>query len=269
MKKLVWSSLAMAVVPLVLACGPVRGPSEASVPTLVPPPAPATSTSASPTFVEPAPAQQTSKNGFVTEPDLPPTVVATSGPDPTGGRFTLAEATAGMSGSGPLVATLRTSEGDLRCRLYEDRAPLAVASFVGLARGTRPWKDPATGAWVKRRAYDGTTFHRIIKGFMIQGGDPKGNGTGEPGYVFDDEIWPGSKHDRPGLLCTANRGANTNGAQFFVTDARAKHLDGNYTIFGDCSPVDVVHAIANVPVGPGDRPEVPVTISRVDISREP
>lgn len=262
-------SLALAGAPVafvVLACGPVRGPNESAVPVLVPPPAPAASSSSA--KVEPAPAPP-AKSSFVTEADLPPTVVATSGPDPTGGRFTVADATAGMSGTGPLVATIRTSEGDLRCRLYEDRAPLAVASFVGLARGTRPWKDPATGAWVKRRAYDGTTFHRVIKGFMIQGGDPKGNGTGEPGYVFDDEIWPGAKHDKPGLLCTANRGPNTNGAQFFVTDARAKHLDGNYTIFGDCSPVEVVHAIANVPVGPGDRPDVPVTISRVDISREP
>jgi peptidyl-prolyl cis-trans isomerase A (cyclophilin A) len=262
MKKLLGTSLAFAQVALVVvACGPVRGPNESTVPVLLPPPATSATT-------EPAHAPQPAKSDFVTEADLPPTVVATSGPDPTGGHFTLAEATAGMVGNGTLVATIRTSEGDLRCDLYEDRAPLAVASFVGLARGTRPWKDPATGKWVKRRAYDGTTFHRVVKGYMIHGGDPNGDGTGDPGYVFNDEIWPGSKHDRPGLLCTVNRGPNTNGAQFFVTDARANRLDGNYTIFGDCSPVDVVHAIASVPVGFNGHPQTPVTISRVDISRE-
>jgi peptidyl-prolyl cis-trans isomerase A (cyclophilin A) len=142
-----------------------------------------------------------------------------------------------------------------------------VANFVGLARGTRPFKDK--GQWVTRHAYDGTTFHRIIKGFMIQGGDPKGTGTGEPGYVFKDELWTGlgSKHDRPGLLCMANRGPDTNGMQFFITDAAAAHLDRSYTIFGECSPVSVVHAIANVPTESGDRPSQEITIDKVEITR--
>jgi peptidyl-prolyl cis-trans isomerase A (cyclophilin A) len=120
---------------------------------------------------------------------------------------------------------------------------------------------------VNKPAYDGTTFHRVIKGFMIQGGDPKGNGTGEPGYVIPDEIWSGAKHDRAGLLCMANRGKNTNGAQFFITDAAAPHLDGGYTIFGECQPEQVVHDIAGVSVS-GERPTQPVTIKSVTISRD-
>lgn len=167
---------------------------------------------------------------------------------------------------GELVATIETSLGELTCRLFEEKAPQTVSNFVGLATGTREWKNPASGKWVNEPAYDGTTFHRIIRGFMIQGGDRKGDGTGEPGYVIPDEIWPGAKHDRPGLLCMANRGPNTNGAQFFITDAAVAHLDGNYTIFGECEPVDVVHRIASVPVR-GSAPEQPVVIEHVRIAR--
>jgi peptidyl-prolyl cis-trans isomerase A (cyclophilin A) len=170
------------------------------------------------------------------------------------------------AGRGELVATIQTSMGDLTCRLYEDKAPQTVLNFVGLATGQREWKHPASGKWVNEPAYDGTSFHRVIRGFMIQGGDPKGDGSGEPGYVIPDEIWPGAKHDRPGLLCMANRGPNTNGAQFFVTDAAAPHLDGNYTIFGECTPVDVVHAIAATPVF-RERPTTPVVITSVRIAR--
>ena len=193
---------------------------------------------------------------------------STDGTDPTGGNFALADATASLPGTGPLVATIRTSKGDMVCKLFEDKAPKTVANFVGLARGVRPYKSHLDGRWVKGPIYDGTTFHRVIKGFMIQGGDPQGTGAGEPGYVIPDEIWPGAKHDRTGLLCMANRGKNTNGAQFFITDAPAAHLDGNYTIFGECSPASVVHAIANVQKSDGDRPTVPVTINKVEISRD-
>src|SRR4051794_30253480 len=150
--------------------------------------------------------------------------------DPLKGVFTLEDATKGLAGSGPISATIDTDIGKLECKLYDDKAPVTVANFVGLARGIRPWKDPS-GEWVKKAAYDGTVFHRIIKGFMIQGGDARGTGAGEPGYVIQDEVWPGAKHDRAGLLCMANRGKNTNGAQFFITDAAAAHLDGGYTIF--------------------------------------
>jgi len=187
------------------------------------------------------------------------------GPDPMNGVFTVAQATAGLPEKGALSATIKTSRGDLKCRLYDDKAPVAVASFVGLARGTRPFKEK--GKWVTRAAYDGTLFHRVIKGFMIQGGDPTGTGKGEPGFVFKDELWQGGRHDRPGLLCMANRGPDTNGMQFFITDASAPHLDRSYTIFGECSPVSVVHAIANVPTDATDRPEKDVTIDKVEISR--
>jgi peptidyl-prolyl cis-trans isomerase A (cyclophilin A) len=189
------------------------------------------------------------------------------GGDPAKGKFTLDEALDGLPAKGPITATIKTSLGTMKCKLYDDKAPVTVANFVGLARGLRPWKDPATGAWVKRPIYDGTTFHRVIKGFMIQGGDPKGNGSGEPGYVVKDEIWPGAKHDRAGLLCMANRGPNTNGAQFFITDAAAPHLDrGGYTIFGECAPTTVVRAIASTPVA-GERPATQVDITSVTISR--
>lgn len=198
----------------------------------------------------------------------PPAAAAKpSGGDPLNGSFSLADATKDIKGTGALTAKIDTSKGAVTCKLFEDKAPNTVANFVGLARGTRPWKDPATGTWVTRPAYNGTVFHRIIKGFMIQGGDPKGNGSGEPGYVIKDELWEGAKHDRAGLLCMANRGHDTNGAQFFITDAAAAHLDHNYTIFGECAPVDVVHTIASVPLN-GERPETPVNIKSVTVARE-
>jgi peptidyl-prolyl cis-trans isomerase A (cyclophilin A) len=212
----------------------------------------------------------TSASSATAEPSSPPAapaaggVVQHGGEDPLGGKFTLADATKGLTGTGPLTATITTSMGALSCKLYDDKAPNTVANFVGLARGLRPWK--AGGDWVKRPSYDGTTFHRIIKGFMIQGGDPEGTGRGEPGYVINDEIWPGAKHDRAGLLCMANRGHNTNGQQIFITDAAASYLDGNYTIFGECSPEQTIHDLAAVPVT-GDHPNSPPLIKSVTITR--
>jgi len=192
---------------------------------------------------------------------------------PVTGPIDLATATAGLAGSGPLVADIETSEGKLTCKLFEDRAPKAVANFVGLARGLQPFKDPGTGKWIKRAAYDGTSFHRIIKGFMSQGGDPTGTGTGDPGYTFADEN-PQAKHDRPGLLCMANKGANTNGMQFFITDGAAAWLDYNppqnqttYTNFGECSPIEVVHKLGSVPTA-GEKPLNKPTVSKVTIRRE-
>lgn len=181
------------------------------------------------------------------------------------GRFTLDDAQRVVKGSGSFIATIRTGKGSMTCKLYDSQAPNTVANFVGLATGARAWKDPKSGKWTHRPAYDGTPFHRTIKGFMIQGGDPLGTGTGEPGYVIDDEMW-GGRHDRPGQLCMANRGPNTNGAQFFITDGPAPHIDSSYTIFGDCTPVDVVREIANEPTQ-GDRPLKPVTIESVRITR--
>jgi peptidyl-prolyl cis-trans isomerase A (cyclophilin A) len=190
--------------------------------------------------------------------------------DPVAGKWAFDDATKDLKGDGPLSAKIDTSKGAITCKLYDDKAPITVANFVGLARGLRPFKDPkkpGSNEWVKRPFYDGTTFHRIIKGFMIQGGDPLGTGSGEPGYVIPDELWQGAKHDRAGLLCMANRGHNTNGAQFFITDAAAAHLDGNYTIFGECTPEQTVHDIAGGETL-GDRAKTPVTIKTVTISRQ-
>jgi peptidyl-prolyl cis-trans isomerase A (cyclophilin A) len=185
--------------------------------------------------------------------------------DPLGGKFSLADATKGLTGKGPLIAEIKTAKGTLSCTLYEDKAPLTVANFVGLARGLRPWKTPQ-GKWEKKPGYDGTTFHRVVKGFMIQGGDPAGTGSGEPGYVIPDEVWEDALHDQRGLLCMANRGPNTNGMQFFVTDGVAAHLDGGYTIFGKCEPETVVEALANSPVQ-GERAVPPPKIEKVSIKR--
>jgi peptidyl-prolyl cis-trans isomerase A (cyclophilin A) len=186
--------------------------------------------------------------------------------DPLKGKWTLEEATKGLPAGKELSAALETDLGTLTCKLFDDKAPLTVANFIGLARGTRPWKTPE-GKWEKKPAYDGTIFHRIIKGFMIQGGDAKKNGTGEAGYVIPDEVWEDANHDRAGLLCMANRGKNTNSAQFFITDAAAHHLDGGYTIFGECGPEELVHKLASVEVR-GERPAAPPAIKSVKISRK-
>jgi peptidyl-prolyl cis-trans isomerase A (cyclophilin A) len=196
----------------------------------------------------------------------PTASVKPSEDDPLKGKWTLDDAEKGLPAGKQLVATIDTDLGALECKLEGDKAPLTVANFIGLARGTRPWKTP-DGKWEKKAAYDGTTFHRIVKGFMIQGGDAKKNGQGEPGYVIPDEIWEDANHDRPGLLCMANRGPNTNGAQFFITDDAAPHLDNGYTIFGECGPVDMVHKLASVEVV-GERPKTPPVIKKITITRK-
>lgn len=192
---------------------------------------------------------------------------ARGGADPEAGDFTLAEATAGLEGKGSgLRAKIETDGGTLECELWPDKAPVTVANFVGLARGTRPWlKD---GNWVKEPLYDGTPFHRIIKGFMIQGGDPRGSGQGGPGYVIKDEVWPGAHHRDRGLICMANRGPNTNGSQFFIMDGSAPHLDGGYTVFGKCGPETVIEKLASTPLDPHTRqPAKAPVMTRVTISR--
>jgi peptidyl-prolyl cis-trans isomerase A (cyclophilin A) len=196
----------------------------------------------------------------------PVATVPVSPDDPAGGKFTLEEATKGLTGSGPLYAEIQTDLGKLECELYDDKAPITVANFIGLARGLRPFKQK-DGKWAKKNGYDGTTFHRVIKGFMIQGGDPLGTGAGEPGYVIPDEIWEGAHHNERGQLCMANRGKNTNGMQFFIMDGQASHLDGGYTIFGKCAPEDVVIKLASVEVQ-GDRAVKPTKINKVVIKRK-
>jgi peptidyl-prolyl cis-trans isomerase A (cyclophilin A) len=186
--------------------------------------------------------------------------------DPLKGKWTLADATKGLPEGKTLSATIETDMGSLECKLFDDKAPITVANFVGLARGIRPWKTPE-GKWDKKPAYDDGVFHRVIKGFMIQGGDALKNGTGEAGYVIPDEVWEDANHDRAGLLCMANRGPNTNSAQFFIMDDAAVHLDGGYTIFGECGPVETIHKIASVEVR-GDRPTTMPVIKKVTITRK-
>jgi peptidyl-prolyl cis-trans isomerase A (cyclophilin A) len=169
---------------------------------------------------------------------------------------------------GPLFATFKTNAGDIVVQLFEDRAPKTVANFVGLATGAKEWTDPTTGAKVKRPLYNGTVFHRVIPGFMIQGGDPLGNGTGGPGYRFEDEFHPDLKHSKSGILSMANAGANTNGSQFFITQKATPWLDGRHSVFGEVvKGQNIVDSIANVSRDVRDRPIKDVIIQEVIISR--
>jgi peptidyl-prolyl cis-trans isomerase A (cyclophilin A) len=167
------------------------------------------------------------------------------------------------------TATLHTNHGDILINLMPDHAPKTVANFVGLATGTKEYADPQTGEKTTGNFYDGLTFHRVIDGFMIQGGDPLGVGTGGPGYKFGDEFHPELTFNKPYLLAMANAGPGTNGSQFFITVTPTPHLNRRHTIFGevaDQSSRDVVDEIARVETGRNDRPVEPVVIESVDIS---
>lgn len=177
-----------------------------------------------------------------------------------------------------MFATLHTSAGDIRIELFPHHAPKTVRNFVGLATGSQEWKDPSSGATRSEPLYDGTIFHRVIAGFMIQGGDPLGTGTGGPGYNFDDEIHPELTFSEPYLLAMANAGkrrdpvtgqvGGTNGSQFFISVAAVTWLNGKHTIFGkvaDEASRAVVDAIATTQTRPGDRPVEDVTITSVTV----
>ncbi len=166
-------------------------------------------------------------------------------------------------------AVIETSAGKFTCTLFEDQTPVAVANFIGLAEGTKDWTNPVSRAKKHNTPlYDGTIFHRVIPGFMIQGGDPAGNGTGDPGYRFQDEIRSELKFDRPGRLAMANSGPNTNGSQFFITEVQTPHLNGRHTIFGQCEPLSLVTKIANVPRDRAtDKPFTAVKIVHIKIER--
>jgi peptidyl-prolyl cis-trans isomerase A (cyclophilin A) len=165
-------------------------------------------------------------------------------------------------------ATLHTNHGDITLQLFGDQAPMTVANFVGLASGTKEYTDPKTGVRTNGKFYDGLSFHRVIDGFMIQGGCPLGTGTGGPGYKFGDEFHPDLVFNKPYLLAMANAGPGTNGSQFFITVGPQPHLNRKHTIFGevaDQSSRDVVDEIAQVPTGRADRPVKPVIIESVTI----
>jgi peptidyl-prolyl cis-trans isomerase A (cyclophilin A) len=168
-----------------------------------------------------------------------------------------------------IFARFDTSEGSFRARLFDEKAPKTVANFVELAEGTKEWVDPTSRQKVRRPFYDGLIFHRVIDGFMIQGGCPLGTGVGGPGYQFADEFGPGLKHDRPGLLSMANAGPNTNGSQFFVTLAPTPWLDNKHALFGEVvDGIDVVQRIGKTPTGRNDRPVQDVVVRSVVIERE-
>ncbi len=167
------------------------------------------------------------------------------------------------------TATLHTNRGDIVIELFDDQAPKTVENFVGLAGGTKEYVDAKTGETTTGKFYDGLTFHRVIDGFMIQGGCPRGDGRGDPGYRFDDEFHPELSFDRPYLLAMANAGPGTNGSQFFITVAPTPHLNRRHTIFGevtDEASQKVVDAIATTPTGMMDRPVDPVVIESVELA---
>jgi len=174
-----------------------------------------------------------------------------------------------VSAAAKPTAIIDTTAGKMTCTLFPDKAPIGVENFIGLATGTRDWKNPVSGA-MKHGVplYDGTVFHRVIPGFMIQGGDPAGNGSGDPGYKFKNEVSSDLLFDRPGRLAYANAGPNTNGSQFFITEVATPHLNGNYTIFGQCddATVALVKQIAHMATDPqNDRPFRPVKINHITI----
>lgn len=202
----------------------------------------------------PAPAQQQA----VPADDLPDTPSASANiiapPEPNGPRV-----------------VFDTSMGRMICQFYQKQAPLTVANFIGLAEGTKEFVDPVDGQKKTGvRFYDGTTFHRVIPHFMIQGGDRTGTGTGDPGYMFGDEINPGLRFDRGGRLAMANAGPGTNGSQFFITEEATDELNGKHTIFGQCDAhaILVEQSIARVDRGAMDKPLTPVVLNKVTIVPE-
>ena len=169
----------------------------------------------------------------------------------------------------PVYAHFETTLGNFTAELFDDKAPKTVANFAGLADGTKEWKHPKTGEKHTKPFYDGIVFHRVIEGFVLQGGDPLGQGHGGPGYQFADEFHPTLRHDGAGVLSMANAGPNTNGSQFFVTLAATPHLDRRHSVFGKVtSGLDVVDTIGRVPTDANDRPITPVVMKRVWIERK-
>ena len=169
-----------------------------------------------------------------------------------------------------VLAHFTTSDGNFTARLFDEQVPATVANFTGLADGSKEWTDPRTGKKTNAHYFDGTVFHRVIAGFMIQGGDPLGQGTGGPGYKFADEFSPTLRHDKAGVLSMANSGPNTNGGQFFITLAPTAWLDNKHSVFGEIvEGMDVVRKIGGTPTSkPGDRPLKPITVQTVTIEKK-
>ena len=165
-------------------------------------------------------------------------------------------------------AEFATTEGSFKVRLFDQEVPETVANFVGLAEGTKEWTHPGTHEKMTNTPfYDGIIFHRVIEGFMIQGGDPLGQGIGGPGYKFKDEFHPSLRHSKPGILSMANAGPNTNGSQFFITLGPTPHLDNRHSVFGEVTEgMEIVRRIGSTPTGRQDRPVKDVVINAVKIT---
>jgi peptidyl-prolyl cis-trans isomerase A (cyclophilin A) len=167
-----------------------------------------------------------------------------------------------------VYAQFITSEGNFTARLFDQEAPKTVDNFVGLAEGTREWMDPRTNQKVTKPYYDGVIFHRVIQGFMVQSGDPLGQGIGGPGYNFNDEFHPKLRHNKEGILSMANRGPNTNGGQFFITLGPTPHLDDRHSVFGEVTEgMEVVRKIGSTRIGAQDRPAKDIVIQTIKIER--
>ncbi|MGA9392678.1 MAG: peptidylprolyl isomerase [Candidatus Sulfotelmatobacter sp.] len=196
--------------------------------------------------------------------------IGSSAQSATGSQSTPAKPPVHHAATGQPTAVIETSVGNLTCTLFPDKAPIGVENFIGLATGTKDWKTVKGVTKHGVPLYDGTIFHRVIPGFMIQGGDPAGDGTGDPGYKFKNEVSSDLTFDKPGRLAYANAGPNTNGSQFFITEVATPHLNGSYTIFGQCDDATVVlvKQIAHMATDPqNDRPFRPVKIVHIKIVR--
>ena len=213
------------------------------------------------TPVSPAPINETQN------PSLSPSPTAT--PSPTIASKTTSELL-NLKPNPKMHATFKTSQGSIKVELFFDKAPNTVANFVALSEGTKDWVDPQTGKTVSGKPlYNGTIFHRVIKDFMVQGGDPLGNGTGGPGYKFADEFDPSLTFEKPFMLAMANSGVNTNGSQFFITTVPTTWLNGKHTIFGKViEGMDIVTAISNTPTNQSDQPVKQITLNSVTIERQ-
>jgi len=182
--------------------------------------------------------------------------------------FLIGQTGEAKKGAKNMIAVFETTQGTFKVKLHNDKAPKTVANFVGLAEGSKEWTDPKSGEKMKKPLYDGLIFHRVIPNFMIQGGDPLGNGTGGPGFRFEDEFHSDLKHNKAGILSMANAGPNTNGSQFFITVAATPHLDRRHTVFGEViEGMDVVFAISKAKTDAGDRPTTPIVIKSLKIEK--
>ncbi len=207
-------------------------------------------------------------SGVAIAQTAPATPAKKSPPKSAAGAAASKAGTAASPASQYPRAIIQTTAGNFRCTLFPDKAPIGVENFIGLANGTKDWKNPVSKA--KKHGvplYNGTIFHRVIPGFMIQGGDPRGDGTGDPGYAFKNETSPDLKFDRPGRLAYANAGPDTNGSQFFITEVPYPSLNGGYTIFGQCdaASVELVKRVARLPRDSNDRPRTPPQITKITI----